>query len=142
VIFTTAGFLDSIEYRIVHDSAYWVSAIRGRGAATDYATVDLTSAGCGGTEPVLERTSGTGDDPIPWTSDEQRAASTKPLAKERKLTGKLTNLASATIDARETCLEGGPVAYDITTDGPATLKLSDGRTLSLPAGKATGTLVR
>jgi pimeloyl-ACP methyl ester carboxylesterase len=142
VIFTTAPFLDAPQYGIVHDSAYWVSALKGRGAATDYATVDLTSAGCGGTLPVLERTSGSGDDPIPWTSDDQRAASTTPLAKERKLTGKLTNLASATIDAKATCLEGGPVAYDVTTDGPATLKLSDGRTLSLPGGKATGTLPR
>jgi pimeloyl-ACP methyl ester carboxylesterase len=142
VIFTTAPFLDAPQYGIVHDSAYWVSAIRNRGGATDYATVDLTTAGCGGSVPVLERVSGTGDDPIPWTSDEQRAASAKTLAKERKLTGTLTKLASATIDAKATCLEGGPVAYDITTDGPTALELSDGRTVTVSGGHATGTLPR
>ena len=141
VLFTTAPFLDAPQYGIVHDHAYWLSAVRGRGAATDYATVDLTSAGCGGSLPVLQRSSDAGTDPIPWNSDDQHAASMKPLAKEPKLTGRLTNLASATIDAKATCLAGQPVAYDITSDGPATLKLSDGRTLQVN-GHATGTLSR
>jgi pimeloyl-ACP methyl ester carboxylesterase len=141
IVFTTAPFLDAPQFGLVHDTAYWISALRGRsGGATDYATVDLTSAGCGGTLPVLERTSGTGDDPVPWQLDEQRAASTKALTKEQKLTGKLTNVGSATIDAKGACFTGQPIAYDITSDGPATLKLSDGRTLSLPGGHSTGTV--
>ena len=141
VVFTTAPFLDAPQYGIRHDRAYWLSDVRGRGGPDDYATVDLTSAGCGGSLPELERTSGTGEDPVPWTSEEQRAAGTKALAKQARLSGTLTNVASATLDAGRACLSG-PLAYDITSDGPARLRLSDGRTLELPAGRSTGTLAR
>jgi hypothetical protein len=127
VVFTTAPFLDAPQYGIRHDRAYWLSALRGRGGEKDYATVDLTSAGCGGTVPTMVRSSATGDDPVPWTSDDQAVASTSPLAAEPRLTGKLTGVASATIDAKRTCLAGKAVAYDLTSDGPATLRLSDGR---------------
>lgn len=40
VVFTTAPFLDAPQYGIRHDRAYWISDLRGRGAATDYSTVD------------------------------------------------------------------------------------------------------
>jgi hypothetical protein len=142
VLFTTAPFLDAPQFGIRHDRAYWVSAIRTRGEPTDYGTVDLTNAGCGGSMPQLERTSGTGSDPVPWTSDEQRVASTKPLAKAPRLTGKLTRITSLRIDARRTCLRGKRVAYDIETDGPATLRLSDGRTVKLGNGRARGRVPR
>lgn len=142
VVFTTAAFLDAPQYGIRHDRAYWVRDLRGRGSATEYATVDLTTAGCGGTLPALERSAGAGDDPLPWTSDDQHAVSTKPLAKGSKLTGTLTNVASVTIDSGRACLSPGSVAYDITSNGPATLKLSDGRSLDLPGGRSQGTLAR
>jgi pimeloyl-ACP methyl ester carboxylesterase len=140
VLFTTAPFLDAPQYGIRHDRAYWVSELRGRGGEGDYATVDLTTAGCGGSLPVLERTPGAGDDPVPWTSDDQHAASHTPLARQPKLEGTLTNVASATIDARRACLAGAAVAYDLTSDGPARLKLSDGRTIVLTGGRSEGTL--
>jgi pimeloyl-ACP methyl ester carboxylesterase len=142
VVFTTAPFLDAPEYGIRHDRAYWVSDLRGRGSERDYATVDLTTAGCGGTLPVLERTSGAGEDPLPWTSDDQHAASTTPIEKASRLTGTLTNVASVTVDSGRACLSPGAVAYDITSDGPATLRLSDGRALNLPGGRAQGSLAR
>ena len=141
VIFTTAPFLDAPQYGIRHDRAYWVSDLRGRGGATDYATVDLTTAGCGGSLPELERTSGAGEDPVPWTSDEQRPAGAKALAREGRLSGTLTNVASATLDAKRACLSG-PIEYDITSDGPAKLRLTGGRTLELPGGRSQGTLGR
>ena len=140
VIFTTAPFLDAPQYGIRHDHAYWLSALRGRGGEKDYATVDLTTAGCGGSLPVLARSTDTGDDPVPWTSDDQHAASTKPLSSAPKLTGTLTNVASVAIDATRACLDGRAVAYDLTSDGPATLSFSDGRSLQIPAGHTTGTL--
>ena len=138
VVFTTAPFLDAPQYGIRHDRAYWLSALRGRGSATDYATVDLTTAGCGGSLPVLARSNDAGDDPLPWVSDDQHADGTKPLAAEPKLTGTLTNVASATIAAGRACLNGRTVAYDITSDGPATLTLSDGRKIVLPGGRSQG----
>ena len=142
VVFTTAPFLDAPQYGIRHDRAYWVSRIRTRGEATDYGTVDLTNAGCGGNVPVLERTTGSGSDPVPWTMDEQRAASTEAVTEAPKLTGTLTGIESLRIDARRTCLKGKAVEYDIETDAPVMLTLSDGRTAELGNGAARGRIGR
>ena len=51
VTYRTATFLDSPQYGIRHDVAYWVSRIRPR--ADGYADTDLTSSGCGA--PVDDR---------------------------------------------------------------------------------------
>jgi pimeloyl-ACP methyl ester carboxylesterase len=142
VVFTTAPFLDAPAYGIRHDRAYWVSRIRTRGAETDYGTVDLTTAGCGGELPALERVSDTGDDPFPWVLDEQRAASKKAIVAAPKLTGRLASVSSLLVDARRACLAGRAVAYDVETDGPATLALSDGRSVKLASGRAQGTIAR
>jgi pimeloyl-ACP methyl ester carboxylesterase len=142
VVFTTAPFLDAPQFGIRHDRAYWVSRVRTSGADTDYGTVDLTNAGCGGKLPVLERTSGAGDDPVPWTLDEQRVASENALAAAPKLTGTITGVKSLRIDARRTCLEDKTLEYEIETDGPVELTLSDGRKLRLAKGHAQGRVGR
>jgi pimeloyl-ACP methyl ester carboxylesterase len=134
VVFTTAPFLGSPRYGIRHDRAYWISGIRTRGPRTQYGTVDLTTSACGGRLPVLERAGGTGGDPVPWTLDEQRAASTRRLEPAPELTGTLTNVSTLRIDARRACLVGKPLEYDIETNGPVTIALSDGRSIVLPAG--------
>ena len=138
VVFTTAPFLDAPQFGIRHDRAYWVSRIRTSGGEKDYGTVDLTNAGCGGKLPELERVSDAGEDPVPWSSDEQRAKGFKDVVAAAKLSGTLTKVASLRIDARRTCLVGKNVQYDIKTDGPATLTLSDGRTVQLAKGRARG----
>jgi pimeloyl-ACP methyl ester carboxylesterase len=142
VVFTTAPFLDAPQYGIRHDRAYWVSRIRTSGEPTDYGTVDLTNAGCGGQRPVLERASGSGDDPVPWTSDEQLAASQEALPAAPRLTGTISGIASLRIDARRTCLTGKAVEYHIETDAPVALTLSDGRTAQLARGRARGRIAR
>ncbi len=43
------------------------------------------------------------------------------------------------MDVTASCLSG-PVTYDLTTDGPTTLRFSDGRTLALKGGRAQGVL--
>jgi dienelactone hydrolase len=139
VTFRTAAFLDDPAHGIVHDRAYWVSDIRGRQKA--YEDVDLTTYACGGSVPVTETSNGAGPSPVPWTSDYRRRTGTKPLAKRAAIEGTLKNVASLSIDTRATCLGDGPVAYKITTDGPATLTLSDGRAVRLPgAGTHAATL--
>lgn len=142
VVYTTARFLDAPQYGITHDRAYWLSALRVRGGDKDYGTVDLTSAGCGGALPLVQRSNGAGDDPIPWVSDDQHVAGHADLVAQPKLSGTLTRVASARIDAKRTCLRGKPVTYDITSDGPSTLRFSDGRTLQLGQGRSQGTLAR
>jgi pimeloyl-ACP methyl ester carboxylesterase len=138
VVFTTAPFLDAPKFGIRHDRAYWVSRIRTSGGEKDYGTVDLTNAGCGGKLPELERVSDAGEDPVPWSSDEQRAKAFKELPAAAKLSGTLTGVASLRIDARRTCLAGKDVQFDIQTNGPATLTLSDGRRTELAKGRARG----
>ena len=141
VTYRTATFLDDPKLGIVHDHVYWVSKIRGRKTGTKFEDVDLRTAACGGTTPVLKKTTGAGPDPVPWTSDGHAVASRKPIVKVAKLTGTLKNVRSLRVDATRTCLKGRSFAYDLTTDGPVRLTFSDGRTLSLTgAGRRTGTL--
>lgn len=141
VVFGMAPFLDSPKYGLRHDHAYWISKLRTSGGEMDYGTVDLTSAGCGGSVPVLGRSSGTGTDPVPWTSDDQHVVSTTRLSAAPRLTGSLTGVSSVKIDAKRTCLAGKPIQYEITSDGPATIAFSDGRELTIDqAGTATGTV--
>ena len=76
-----------------------------------------------------------------WVSDYRHQVGTTSVPAARRLTGSLTNVSSVRIDATATCLTGGPVAYSITTDGPASVAFSDGRTLTLQgSGRHTGTL--
>ena len=141
VLYRTAPFLDSPAYGIRHDSAYWVSKLRTSGGAKDYGQVDLTNAGCGGTLPVLERRAGGGALPLPYLSDEQRVVSEQPLNREPRLSGALDGVASLAIDAKQTCLTGKAIDYEIETDEPSTISFSDGRRLTLPdAGMHEGTL--
>jgi predicted esterase len=139
VTYRTATFLDDPAHGIVHDRAYWVSQIRQRKAA--YEDVDLTTFACGGSVPVTETGQGAGPDPLPWTSDFRRQTGLKALPRRNALEGKLSNVASLTVDTGATCLTGKAVDFSVETDGPATLTLSDGRTLVFgAAGKHTGTL--
>jgi len=137
VVFTTAPFLDSPKYELRHDHAYWISKLRTRGGPKDYGTVDLTSAGCGGSVPKVARSSGAGPDPVPWTSDDQRIVSLTKLKREPKLTGTLRGVSSVRIDVKRTCLAGKAIAYSIRSDGPATIRFSDGRKLQVGAAAAT-----
>ena len=142
VTFRTAPFLDDPAHGIVHDHAYWISSLRS--ASKDpkaYEDVDLTTYGCGGSVPVLSTGNGAGGDPVPWESDFHHVASRRPLGKRPALEGSLKNVASLSVDAHATCLEGADVAYKIVSDGPATVGLSDGRTLSFAgAGTHSGAL--
>jgi dienelactone hydrolase len=139
VTYRTAAFLDDPEHGIVHDHAYWISEIRGREAR--YIDVDLTTFGCGGSVPVTETGTGSGDDPVPWSSDFRKQTGLKALGRRNALEGTLTNVASLKVNARATCLRGKAMSYSITTDGPAMVVLGDGRSVSFTdAGKHTGTL--
>ena len=134
VTFRTAAFLDDPDHRIVHDRAYWLSEIRGREAK--YIDVDLTTYGCGGSVPVLESGQGSGPDPVPWQSDFHRQTGTRPIDKRPALEGTLSNAGSVQVDAARTCLDGRAMTYKLTTDGPADVALTDGRTIHL-AGQGT-----
>jgi dienelactone hydrolase len=141
VTFRTATFLDDPKLGIVHDRAYWVSQVRGRKTGTAFEDVDLTTAACGGSTPVLKKTSGAGSDPVPWSSDGQAVAARVPIVKAAKLSGTLKNVRSLRVDAARTCLKGGGFAYDLTTDGPVHIALSDGRALDLSgSGRKVGTV--
>jgi pimeloyl-ACP methyl ester carboxylesterase len=138
VVYRTDASLAYPEYEIVHDRAYWASQIRPAGQG--YADVDLTTSACGGPLPVRTAANDAGPSPVPWVSNELETTGSTPLQGDR-LTGTLAGVASVVVDADATCLAGKDVAYALTTDGPAAVRLSDGRTLELPgAGKHEGVL--
>src|SRR3954453_8116511 len=125
VTFRTATFLDDPAHGIVHDHAYWVSKVTQR--ANAYEDGDRTTFACGGSGPVLESGGGSGSDPVPWRSDFHRQTGTTPIEKRSALEGTIKNVKSVTVDAKATCLEGQSLTYKLTTDGPASVVLSDGR---------------
>lgn len=133
VTYRTDESFEYPEYAIKHDRAYWISAIQGR--ASGYIDIDLTSFGCGGTVPVHEtgQSAGTGPGPLLWVSQFRSETGRAPLAQSSRIEGTLANLAELTIDVAGACLGSAPVQYSLGTDGPATLRLSNGRTLNLPA---------
>ncbi|MFA5941807.1 MAG: prolyl oligopeptidase family serine peptidase [Sinimarinibacterium sp.] len=132
VTFRTDEALDYPEYQITHDQAYWVSAIQGRGEG--YIDVDLQSSGCGGSLPTFTdgQDQGVGPAALAWVSTLREVSGSTPLVPKNHLGGALNNVATLTIDTAGTCLTSAPVQYDLTVDGPTTLKLSDGRVLNLP----------
>jgi pimeloyl-ACP methyl ester carboxylesterase len=141
VTFRTAEFLGSPKYGIRHDRAYWVSGIRGRNDG--YIDVDLETQACGSPAPATETGNFAGVATLPWVSDYRRPAGNIVGLRMRqmKLTGSLGNVASLVVDARATCLSGRTLAYDVMTDGPATIRLTDGRLLKLDSsGRQRGSL--
>jgi dienelactone hydrolase len=139
VTYRTASFLDDPAHGIVHDQAYWVSRIRERKKM--YEDVDLTTFACGGSVPKTETGSGSGTDPVPWTSQFRKQTGLTALPRRNALEGKLSNVASLEIDVQRTCLARKTLTYSIETDGPAKVTFSDGRSLAFTgAGTHTGTL--
>jgi len=141
VTYRTDRALDFPELGLVHDRAYWVSAIRPRDAG--WADVDVTSFGCGVDVPRTEATRGAGEKPAPWVSEGRRVTGSDRLPAANRLEATLANVASfdVDVDGDAACVDAGPLAYRIATDGPTTIHLSDGRELVLTAaGTHEGTL--
>lgn len=136
VSYRTDPAQDYPEYGIRHDRAYWVSGIRSRGAG--YSDVDLEAPGCGGSVWTLTSGQDAGPSPTPWVATQRLITGSQPVAPAATLTGSLGNVASLTLDADATCLKGKAVSYTLTSDGPVRLSLSDGRSLTLPAGASKG----
>lgn len=139
VVYRTDKSLAYPEYAIKHDAAYWVSAIKARGDG--YSDVDLTTMACGGSVPTYTTGNNAGVEPLPWVSEFRNITGTSALQQADRLEGSLVNVASLKVDVADTCLAGRALSYKLTTDGPLTLVLSDGRTISLAAaGDHSGTL--
>lgn len=126
------------ELGIVPDAAYWLSAIVPAGEG--YADVDGFS-GCAGTDPVTTVEPGAGPSPVPWESNEVVVAPGTPRAAANRIELTLANVSSLTVDVDGACIDEGEVAYHVVTDGPATVALSDGRTITVDeAGTHDGSL--
>jgi hypothetical protein len=129
VTFRTARELFREDLGLRQDDAYWVRDVDPSGDG--YADVDLVTHGCGGTLPVIATQRGGGIDPVPWVSHEGAVTGASSSSAERNLAGSLRGLSSVKIDVEGACLDGGAVTYDLETDGPVTVRFSDGRTIEL-----------
>jgi hypothetical protein len=142
VTYRTDPSLAFPEYDLAHDRAYWVSEIAGR--EEGYVDVDVLSAGGGGSTPTYEtgRDAGVGPAALPWVSDFRRIAGEEPLAQANRLDVTLGNVSGLTVDVAEACLTPAAVTYRVVTDGPSTLRLSDGRAVLRRGRDARGRAAR
>ncbi|MGB1581598.1 MAG: prolyl oligopeptidase family serine peptidase, partial [Nevskiales bacterium] len=137
VSYKTDSRTDAPEYGVFHDKAYWLSAIREREEGVS--EVDLQSYACGKDQPLYGQGIDAGVDPAPltWVRLYRDITGMEMATAENRLEGSLHNVGSLMIDAAATCLSAG-TTYAIESDGPATLQLSDGRSLQLDAGLNEG----
>jgi pimeloyl-ACP methyl ester carboxylesterase len=138
VVFRTEATLGNEFYGIAHDRAYWVSQVRGRDKR--FIDVDASALGCGGTEDVFATGHHTGETPVPWVSEFRERTGTKPVAAKDRFEGDLRNVRSFTVDTKATCLDGKTFTYKFKTDGPITIRFSDGRSIAVDSpGEYQGT---
>lgn len=136
ITYRTDPALDFPEYELRHDRAYWISAITGR--APGYVDVDLASLACRNETPAFQtgHDAGTGPGPLAWVGEFRAPTDVTSATTMQRLEGTLANVQNLLIDTAGACLDTGTVGYAITTDGPAEIRLSDGRRLTLPAAGA------
>ncbi|WP_156478300.1 hypothetical protein [Alcanivorax sp. NBRC 102024] len=128
------------EYDIDHNRAYWLSGLAGR--SQEAVKVDLTTQACGAEQYAVEKkVLEGGTEVLPWVGSHRTLTLTGEEPVNASLTGTLENLHQGTIDVLATCLEQG-FEYDIISDGPATLMLSDGRSIDLSQGQNQGYLAQ
>ena len=145
VTFAYTPAADAADLGLVHDKAYWVSDVRLRDLAVGPSVsatapalgkgvVDVESLAHGIDDPASERTSSSGTTPLPHAAVGRRWL--EPPARDRAnaLEVRLTNVGSTTFDVRRAGLDPTvPIALDVTTDGPATIRLVGGRrAVSIP----------
>lgn len=136
ITYRTDPALDFPEYELRHDRAYWISAITGR--APGYVDVDLASLACRNETPAFQtgHDAGTGPGPLAWVGEFRAPTDVTSATTMQRLEGTLANVQNLLIDTAGACLDTGTVGYAVTTDGPAEIRLSDGRRLTLPAAGA------
>jgi len=143
VTFRTDERLFLPDLGLVPDHAYWVWSVDPAGPG--YADVEARTLGCGGAEPAYEVREGVGPlDPPPLlasVSQEVAEVGRVPVPVAPRVEVSTRNVASLAVDAGGACLGPGPVDYVVRSDGPLVLRLTDGRTLTVPgAGEWSGTL--
>jgi hypothetical protein len=141
-------WVDAPTLGIRHDRAYWLHDVVGRGAAEDeYLDVELTAFGCGGSvdQTAVAFPAATGEDPVPWTSQEGSVTGQTALPVQNRIEGHLLNVVSAAVDGpiAGACIDPAtPLAFRLTTDGPTQITITGYRELALPgAGTHEGVLL-
>lgn len=138
ITFRTNSAFAFPEYELVHDKAYWVSEVTAREAADSL--VDIQSFACNNSEPAFESGQDAGQGPLPYVQTYRRAAGEGMVqTAENRFVATLQNVDTLLIDMAGSCLSGG-AAYEVTSDGPVTLRFSNGSSVSLPAGQSSGNL--
>jgi len=144
IVFRTDAYLDYPEYDIRHDRAYWLSEIvareKGTFAGEAYSDLNVRSFGCGHARQQFESGADAGFGPVPWARWYSHVSGESPVPAENRLEATFSNVASLQVDVEAACL-GSATHYDISSDGPVSIRFSDGRQLDIPAaGQRRGVL--
>jgi pimeloyl-ACP methyl ester carboxylesterase len=119
---------DDAALALVHDHAYWVSALRladpAVGTPIPTAMVDIFSHAFGRGDPESSPGAGGGTVPLPYTEVNRTWAEPPAAPAENKLTAVLTNVGSVRVDAVRAALNPrAPIVLDVTADGAGTFVL-------------------
>jgi poly(3-hydroxybutyrate) depolymerase len=146
VTFSYSPAADDPELGLVHDHAYWVSAIvladPAVGDPIPEATVDARSHTSGVGDP--ESTSGVdaGNSPTPYTEVNRSWATPPPIPRENKLTIAMTNVGSVTLDARRAGLDlDAEITLDVDATSAGTLRLLGERAVDIAVSEGPHTYV-
>lgn len=122
---------DDAALGLVHDHAYWVSAVKVAGnEELRSGLVDAVSSAFGrGDPPVSDQLQGAGQGPLPYASFERTWGKAPTIAATNQLALQLTDVSQVTIDLARARLHLAGLILKVKTNVPVTVRLVDGRTV-------------
>ncbi|MDT0277110.1 prolyl oligopeptidase family serine peptidase [Blastococcus goldschmidtiae] len=149
----TFGYTPAADDRalgLVHDHAYWVSGVRladpAVGSPLPEAVVDVHSHATGVGDPTSKRGTATGTTPLPYDEISRTWGPTPTIPKANTLVATLTNVGSATLDARRAGLDPRQnVTLEVSATHAGKVRLvADGKVVevAINPGTATYTVTR
>jgi hypothetical protein len=144
VTFVYAPAADDPALGLIHDHAYWVSALAVAPGATR-GTIDVRSHATGRGDPEGHATHGAGHGPLPFLEWSRSWGDTPEMAADNRLTINVSGLSAAGLDVARAGIDPeAPLVVELTADAPGVLHLAGlgdaGRDLTYGPGTQRFTL--
>jgi pimeloyl-ACP methyl ester carboxylesterase len=144
VTFVYAPAADDAALGLIHDHAYWVSALR-VAAGAGQGTIDVRSHAAGRGDPESHASSGSGEGPLPFAEWSRSWGDAPEVAADNRLTVNLSGLSAARLDVDRAGLDpDAPLVVEVTSDVAGVIHLAGlgeaGRNLAYGPGTTSVTL--